>query len=168
MKCDFVNLVCDVHFLWYIFLACITMWGVIWHYLISESAGQLFLTNYWGGQMQLIFFNAWRLGQDGRHFDRHHFEMHFLEWIYMNFDSYFTDICSNWSNWQYSSTGSDNGLVLGRQRAIFLTNDGLIHWWIYAFLTSMSWLSKIHHCLQYYDDDTTHIRHWNHNQKDIS
>ena len=32
----------------------------------------------------------------------------FFEWKYINFDSDFTEICSQWSNEQYSSTGADN------------------------------------------------------------
>ena len=52
-----------------------------------------------------------------------HFQMHFLEWICINFDWGFTEICSQGSNQQYSSIGLDNGLVLSRRQAIILTND---------------------------------------------
>ena len=38
--------------------------------------------------------------QNGRHFGRRQFQMHFLEWKWRNSDSIFTDICSQESNWQ--------------------------------------------------------------------
>ena len=44
-------------------------------------------------------------------FNRRHFKMHFLEWKYWYFDYNFTEICSLWSNQQYVSTASDDGLV---------------------------------------------------------
>ena len=36
----------------------------------------------------------------------------------------FTEVCSQGSNEQYSSTGSDNGLAPTRRQAIIGTNDG--------------------------------------------
>ena len=41
----------------------------------------------------------------------------------MNFDKYFIEVCSEGSNQQYSSIGSDNGPALTRQQAIIWTND---------------------------------------------
>ena len=46
--------------------------------------------------------------------------MYFVKWKYMNFDWNFIEI---WSNLQYSSIGSDNGLAPGRRQAIIRTND---------------------------------------------
>ena len=43
----------------------------------------------------------------------------------MSFDYDFTEmICSLWSNKQYGSTGSDNGLTPARRQAIIWTNGG--------------------------------------------
>ena len=55
-----------------------------------------------------------RPGQDGRHFGRQHFLVHFLEWKLFNFRYIFTVACYLRSNWQYGSIGSDNGLVLNK------------------------------------------------------
>ena len=52
----------------------------------------------------------------------------------MNFASDFTQICSQGSNQQNSSSGSDNGLVPIRRQAIIWTNYGLVYWRIYASL----------------------------------
>ena len=48
-----------------------------------------------------------------------HFQMHFPELKYINFDEDFTDfkVCSQGSNEQYSSIGSDNGLAPNRRQA---------------------------------------------------
>ena len=43
----------------------------------------------------------------------------------INFDWYFTEVCSQGSSSQYSSIGSDNGLAPARRQAIIWTNDGL-------------------------------------------
>ena len=37
-----------------------------------------------------------------------------------------------WSNWQFGSIGSDNGLVPYRRQAIAWTNVVMIYWRIYA------------------------------------
>ena len=42
------------------------------------------------------------------------------------FDENFIEICSQGSNSQYFSIGSDNGLAPTRQQAIIWTNDGLV------------------------------------------
>ena len=44
-------------------------------------------------------------GQNGRHFGDDIFKC-----IFINFDSNFTEVCSQRSNWQYSSIGSDNAI----------------------------------------------------------
>ena len=51
--------------------------------------------------------------------------MHFLKWKCLNFAYYFTEVCSQGSNWQYPSIGPDNGLAPIRRQAIIWTNDGL-------------------------------------------
>ena len=52
------------------------------------------------------------------------FQMHFLQWEYINLDWHFIEVCSQVSNQQYSSTGSDNGLAPARRQAFVWTNDG--------------------------------------------
>ena len=55
-------------------------------------------------------------------FSRQYLQMHFLEWKYMNFDWNFAEACVKGSNQQYSSIGSDNGLVPTRRQAIIWIN----------------------------------------------
>ena len=57
-------------------------------------------------------------------FSRRYFELDFLEWKRRNFDENVIEVCSQGTNWQYSSIGSDNGLATTRWQAIILTNDG--------------------------------------------
>ena len=57
--------------------------------------------------------------------------MLFLEWKCMNCYYDFTEVCSEGSNLQYSSIGSDNGLAPARRQAIIWTN---VHWRIFASL----------------------------------
>ena len=64
-------------------------------------------------------------------FRRRYFQEHFNEWKVLDFDNNFTEVCSWWSNWQYSSIGLDNGLAPNGRQA---TNDDPIHWRIYAAL----------------------------------
>ena len=54
----------------------------------------------------------------------HSFQIRFLEWIYIKFHYYFTEVCSWWTYQQYFGIGSDNGLVQVRRQAIVCTNDG--------------------------------------------
>ena len=82
--------------------------------------------------------------QNGCHFGRWHFQLHFLEWKWYNSDSNFTEICSQESNWWYDSIGSGNGLAPNRQQAIIWINADPIHWRIYAALGG---------------DELTHPRH---------
>ena len=44
------------------------------------------------------------------------------------------EVCSQGSNWQYTSIGLDNGLLPNRQQAIICTNADSIHCRIYAAL----------------------------------
>ena len=41
---------------------------------------------------------------------------------------------SQWSNWQWTSTDSDNGLAPNRRQAIMCTNHVLVYWRIYVSL----------------------------------
>ena len=52
--------------------------------------------------------------------------MHFLEWKYVNFEGPVNI---------YPSIGSDNGLVQFRQHAIIWTNDGIVYWRIYKYVS---------------------------------
>ena len=74
----------------------------------------------------LLLINIVRLGQDGHHFGRQHFEMRLLDRKCVNIDLNFPKFCSLWSNPQYANIGSDNGLVPSRRKAIIWTNDDLI------------------------------------------
>ena len=79
--------------------------------------------------------NTLRPRQNGRHFHRQYFQMHFPEWKCLNFDWNFTEICSLGSNWQQSSAGSDDDLAPSRRQAIIWTNDDLFCWCIYTSLS---------------------------------
>ena len=68
--------------------------------------------------------------------------MHFLEWKLLYFDSYFIEIYSQGSNFQYASIGSDNGMMLNKQQVIIWTKGGLVYWGIYASLTSQ-WVNTL-------------------------
>ena len=61
-------------------------------------------------------------------FYRQHLKVHFREWKPLNFKQDLTEICTLCSNQQYGSIGSDNGLAPNRQRAIVLSNVGLLYW----------------------------------------
>ena len=67
-----------------------------------------------------------------RPFFRRHFQMHFLEWKLLYFDSNFTEVCSLGFKSQWAIIGSDNGLVPTRRQAFIWANGGLVHWRIYA------------------------------------
>ena len=70
--------------------------------------------------------------------------MHYLEWQWYNYDSNFTEICSQESNWQWAGIGLDNGLAPDRRQAIIWTNADPIHRRIYAAL----WGDELTHCSQ--------------------
>ena len=67
-------------------------------------------------------------------FCKRHFHINFLMSKLLYFDSNFTEMCSQWSNWQQTSIGSDNDLAPNGRQAIIWTNDALIHWRKYAWL----------------------------------
>ena len=56
----------------------------------------------------------------------------------MNFDEYFTEICAEGSNLNYSSIGSDNGLAPTRRQAIIWTNDDKL---TDAYMRHSAWIS---------------------------
>ena len=58
-------------------------------------------------------------------FCRQHFNLHFLQWKLLCFDSNFTEICSQGYTSCYSSIHSDNSLVPNRRQAIIWTSDVL-------------------------------------------
>ena len=72
--------------------------------------------------------------QNGHHFHRRHFQMHFHGWKFLYFHSNFTEVCSQGPNWQWVSVGSGNGLTPNRRQAITRANAGPVHWHIYAAL----------------------------------
>ena len=100
--------------------------------------------NHWLHFSEIIFptdakmSNVVKLTHWGRHkwppFSRRHFQMHFLEWICMDFDYIFTEICSEGFNYQYHSIGSAIGLAPARRQANIWTYDEEICWRIYASL----------------------------------
>ena len=61
---------------------------------------------------------------------RRHFQTHFDEWKYFSFHWNFTEIYSQWSNWQSISNGSDNGLAPNSRHAIIWANTCKITWTI--------------------------------------
>ena len=56
---------------------------------------------------------------------------YWMKSFFFNFDSNFTEVFFQWSNWQFCSIDSVNGLALDRGQAITCTN---IHRRIYAEL----------------------------------
>ena len=80
-------------------------------------------------------------------FSRRHFQIHFVEWKCSNCDKNFTEVCSQGSNWQYSSIGSDNGLVPSRRQSHYLNQWKLVYWRIYASLGLNELnMTKSYHC----------------------
>ena len=49
----------------------------------------------------------------------------------------FTDIFPQWSDYQWGSTGSDNGLAPNRRQASIWTNNGLLYWRIHVSLNEL-------------------------------
>ena len=67
-------------------------------------------------------------------FRRWHFQMHILEWKYIDFDWNFSEFYSQCSNEQYSNICSDNGLAPTRRQAIIWTNADPVYQCIYLAL----------------------------------
>ena len=124
--------------------------GALWdmeqvHSWICEL-GQLIITvsaNDERPSRDTVATNTLRPRQDGHHDCRRHFQMHFLEWKLLYFKLNFTEVCSQGSNWQYASIGSDNGWVPIRWQAIICNNVGLVYWSIYTSL-GLDGLKKSH------------------------
>ena len=57
---------------------------------------------------------------------RRHFQIHLSEWKSSQSDSNFTEVYSQWLNWQYTIIGSYNGLVQTEQA----TSHYLKQWWL--------------------------------------
>ena len=64
---------------------------------------------------EIFHVNSSAPGQNGCYFCRWHFQMHFLQWKWHNFNTNFIKIYSQESNWQLASIGSGNGLVTNSQ-----------------------------------------------------
>ena len=65
-------------------------------------------------------------GENGRHFGRRQFQMHFLEWKWLHSDSNFTEISFQESNLQKASTDSSNALAPNRRKQ--LPEPMLVQW----------------------------------------
>ena len=84
-------------------------------------------------QHTLFRLNTLRLRQNDRDFTNGIVKCIF--WKCLVIDYNFTKVCPQKSNWQYSSTGSDNGLAPTRRHWGYHLNQWwLIYWHIYASL----------------------------------
>ena len=81
----------------------------------------------------ILPFNSSPPGQNGRHFGRQQFQMHFLA---LKFEFWLKFHWSLFVSVQLTipSIGSDNGLAPNRRQAIIWTNADPIYWRIYAAL----------------------------------
>ena len=85
--------------------------------------------------------------QDERHVTDYNFKRIFLnENIWISIEN-FTEVCSQVSNWQYASIGSDNGLAPSRRQAIIWTNDDLGYWAYMHHSASCCWMYLRKHIL---------------------
>ena len=72
--------------------------------------------------------------KNGRHFaGRRNFQMHFIEWKVLYFDSNFTELC-----WQWVTIASGNGWAPKRRQVIIWTNADPVHRRIYATLGGLN------------------------------
>ena len=78
--------------------------------------------------------NTLRPRQNGRYFPDNIFKWIFFKWKVLHSEYNLTGVCSQWSNWQYPSIGSDNSLTPNRRHPIIWTIDGLDWWRKYASL----------------------------------
>ena len=95
------------------FMSCSSPSGLHhWHREVNtKDRGNI---NWYKAMAKLV--NTLRPWQNGCYFTC--FQLHFLEWKYLNFDWSFSEICSQGSNEQEALIGSDNGLALKRYQAI--------------------------------------------------
>ena len=106
--------------------------------ITSANIQRISQIKVWLGHIGLIQYlglcvNSYPPGQYGRHFTDNIFRCIFVNEV-LYFDSNFTEICSQGSNWQLPSTGSDNGLASNRRQAIIWTSADPIDWLVYVAL----------------------------------
>ena len=73
-----------------------------------------------------------KLWKNDRRFANDIFKCISLEKKSLYSDINFIEVCSQWSNWQNVTIGSDNGLAPNRRQAIIWTNNGLVYRGIYT------------------------------------
>ena len=112
------------HWIWRTISCCALRMAPSHLYQLYLEWGKQICFRYWYSYGTDFISNTLRPRQNGRHFPNDTFQMNFLERKCVNFDSDFTEVCSQWSNEQYSSIRSDNGLAPARRQAIIWTNDG--------------------------------------------
>ena len=95
---------------------------VMWTYLLMHA-------------LNAKLVNILRPKQNGHHFTDDIFKRIFVEWKLSYFGSNFTEICSQGSNYQYTSIGSDDGLAPNRRPAFAWVIGDLVYWRIYASLS---------------------------------
>ena len=104
-----------------------------WTFMKNSSRGERMLIHHVTRQLSMMV-NSLPPGQNGRHFGRRHFQMHYLEKKCLNCDSNFAETSSQESNWQLTFICSGNGLAPNRWQAITWNNDNPVHLPIYAAL----------------------------------
>ena len=70
--------------------------------------------------MLFVLFNTMRPRQKTA-FSRWLFQMHFIEWKYLNFEYNLAEVCSEGCNWQQYNIDSYNGFALNRRQGIVWT-----------------------------------------------
>ena len=70
------------------------------------------------------------------------FQMYFLDWKSLNFNSYFPEFCSKEYNLVQTIVGSGNHLALNRWESTTWTNNAPVQWHIYV-LRSLSELTSL-------------------------
>ena len=70
---------------------------------------------------------------------RRYFHIHFLVWKSLCFNSNFSEVCHQGSNWQYDSIGSNNGLVLNKRQAL---SERVMDYSVHLYPTfSLKWVN---------------------------
>ena len=122
---------------------CHQLYRYVCHILVVEKRDWLCIKcerKYSAGVMmsKLMLYRVWFYsfphGQNGPYFDRRQFQMHFLEWKWQNSDSNLTENCTEDSNGQQASIGSNNSLASNSRQATNWSNDEPVYWRIYAAL----------------------------------
>ena len=113
------------------------LYGVFYEYQLSCKLCLSYSSAVYAILCSLGIINTLR--QNGHHFPD------ILKWIFLKENVWisiknFIEVCSEGSNYQYSSIGSDNGLVPSRGQAIIWTNDDLLtHVWV----TRPQWVKEL-------------------------